>query len=110
VVYLTFGSVLNGANSCAVGYQPGNNQLFLFNDAATATATLGEGLGGSVSNSQCTLSGGNTAASMAGTGLTVPFTITFKNTFTGSKTIFGLAQTYDGTQSAMTTLGSWTPQ
>jgi hypothetical protein len=47
---------------------------------------------------------------MAGTGLTVPFTITFKNTFTGSKTIFGLAQTYDGTQSAMTTLGSWTPQ
>jgi hypothetical protein len=92
-----------------VGYQPGNNQLFLFNDASTATATVGEGGGGSVSNSQCTLSGGGTAASMAGTGLTVPFSITFKSGFTGAKTIFGLAQTYDGTPSAVTTLGSWTP-
>jgi hypothetical protein len=110
VVYLTFGSALNGANSCAVGYQAGNNQLFLFNDAATATATLRLGGGGSVSNSQCTLWGGGTAASMAGTGLAVPFAITFKNTFTRAKTIFGLAQTYDGTQSAVTNLGSWTPQ
>jgi hypothetical protein len=109
VVYLTFGSALNAANSCAVGYSPGNNQLFLFNDPATATATLGLGGGGSVSNSQCTLSGGGTAASMAGTGLTVPFSITFKSGFTGAKTIFGLAQTYDGTPSAVTTLGSWTP-
>jgi hypothetical protein len=110
VVYLTFGSVLNGVNSCAVGYQPGNNQLFLFNDAGNATATVGEGLGGSVSNSQCTLSGGGTAASSVGNGLTVPFTITFANTFTGAKTIFGLAQTYDATQSAVTNLGTWTPQ
>jgi hypothetical protein len=109
VVYLTFGSALNAANSCAVGYSPGNNQLFLFNDAATATATLGLGGGGSVSNSHCTLSGGSTAAGLSGTGLTVPFTITFKSGFTGAKTIFGLAQTYDGTQSAVTNLGSWTP-
>jgi hypothetical protein len=109
VVYLTFGSALNAANSCAVGYSPGNNQLFLFNDAATATATLGLGGGGSVSNSQCTLSGGNTAATQSGNNLTVPFTITFKSGFTGAKTIFGLAQTYGGTQSAVTTLGSWTP-
>jgi len=45
---------------------------------------------------------------MAGTGLTVPFTIAFKSGFTGAKTIFGLAQTYDGRQSAVTNLGSWT--
>jgi hypothetical protein len=109
VVYLSFGSSFLAANSCNVGYEPGNNTLLLFSDDNSTAATVGEGLGGSVSNSQCTLSGGGTAASMAGNGLTVPFTITFTNTFTGAKTIFGLAQTYDGTQSAVTNLGSWTP-
>jgi hypothetical protein len=109
VVYLTFGSSLNAAHSCAVGYQPGNNSLELFNDAGTAAATVGEGLGGSVSNSQCTLSGGSTAATLSGNNLTVPFTITFKSGFTGAQTIWGLAQTYDGTLSALKNLGSWTP-
>jgi hypothetical protein len=109
VIYLTFGSTLNGANSCAVGYQPGNNELFLFNNAGTSASDVGEGLGGSVSNSQCTLSGGSTAATLSGDTLTVPFNITFKSGFTGSQTVFGLAQTYDGTLSALKNLGSWTP-
>jgi Kelch motif protein len=109
VVYLSFGSSFNAAHSCNVGYEPGNNTLFLLGDNNSTIATVGEGGGGSVSNSQCTLSGGSTAATQLGTGVTVPFTITFKSGFTGSKTMFGLAQTYDGTQSAITTLGSWTP-
>jgi hypothetical protein len=118
VVYLTIGSVLNGAGTCAVGYIPGNNQLLLFNDAGTAAATLGLGGGGSISNGQCTLSGGNTGATLSGgsdpPNLSVPFTITFKNTFTGAKSVLGFAQTYAGTQSGSpagtpTNLGTWTP-
>jgi hypothetical protein len=109
VVYLSFGSSFLAANSCNVGYEPGNNTLFLLSDNNATIATVGEGGLGSVSNSQCILSGGVTPATESGTGLTVPFTITFKITFTGAKTVFGLAQTYDGTQSAVTTLGSWTP-
>jgi hypothetical protein len=92
-----------------VGYQPGNNQLLLFSDDNSTAATVGENGAGSVSNSQCTLSGGNTAAIISGTGAAVPFTITFKAGFTGTKNVFGLAQSYDGTQSAITLLGSWTP-
>jgi len=109
VVYLSFGGSFLAANSCNVGYQPGNNQLLLFSDNNSTAATLGENGAGSVSNSQCTLSGGNTAAVISGTGATVPFTITFKAGFIGAKSVFGLAQTYDGTQSATTLLGSWTP-
>jgi galactose oxidase-like protein len=110
VVYLSIsGSTFLAVNSCNVGYEPGNNSLFLLSDNNSTIATLGEGGGSSVSNSQCTLSGGTFAATESGTSLTVPFTITFKSGFTGLKTIFGLAQTYDGTQSAITTLGSWTP-
>jgi hypothetical protein len=57
----------------SLGYEPGNNTLFLLSDNNTSIATVGEGGGGSVSNSQCTLSGGSTAATSSGTGLTVPF-------------------------------------
>jgi hypothetical protein len=110
VVYLSFSaSTFLAGNSCNVGYEPGNNSLFLLSDDNSTAFTVGEGLGGSVSNTQCTLSGGSTAASSAGDSLTVPFTITFKGGFTGSKTVFGLAQTYDGTASGVVTLGTWTP-
>lgn len=82
-------------------------------DATVDTAaTLGLGGGGSISNSQCTLSGGSTPASSSGNNLTVPFTITFKSGFTAATTIWGLSQTYAGTQSnggTPTTLGTWTP-
>jgi hypothetical protein len=112
VVYLTFGPALNAAHSCAVGYQPGNNSLELYNDAGTSAATVGEGLGGSVSNSQCTLYGGSTAATLSGTTLTVPFSIVFNPGFTALQTVWGFAQTYAGTFSnggTPTNLGSWTP-
>jgi hypothetical protein len=109
VVYLTFGPALNAAHSCAVGYQAGNNSLELFNDAGTSAATVGEGLGGSVSNSQCTLYGGSTAATLSGDTLTVPFSIVFQPGFTASQTVWGFAQTYAGADAVLTNLGSWAP-
>jgi hypothetical protein len=107
VVYLSFGNSFMAAHSCNVGYEPGNNTLLLFSDDNSTAATLGAGSPGSVSNSECALSS-NSGAISSGTSLTVPFTITFHGTFL-TKTIFGLAQTYDGTQSPVTTLGMWTP-
>jgi hypothetical protein len=69
--------------------------------------------GGTLSNSQCPLTGRNTAANLSGAGnpsnLDVPFTITFKNTFAGSKTAWGFAQTYGGAVNGPTNLGIWTP-
>jgi hypothetical protein len=115
VVDLTFGPALNAASSCAVVYTPGLNQLYLYNDAGNGVlGPISEGAGGgSLSNSQCTLSSGTNAATLTGAGnpttLNVPFNITFKGTFTGTKTAWGYAQTYGGTDSAVTNLGSWTP-
>jgi hypothetical protein len=120
VVYLTFGSVLNGANSCALGWLPGGTgangpgQLFLFNDAGNNIMTVASGSGAqSVSNSQCTLSGGSTPASLTGAGnpanLNVPFTVTFQAGYAGVKSILGFAQTFGGTATAVTNLGSWNP-
>jgi hypothetical protein len=120
VAYLTFGSVLNGANSCALGWLPGGTgangpgQLFLFNDAGNSILTVASGSGAqSVTNSQCTLSGGSTPASLTGAGnpanLNVPFTVTFKPGYAGSKNILGFAQTFGGTATTVTNLGSWNP-
>jgi hypothetical protein len=118
-VYLTIGSVINGAHTCAVGWRPGGaiyGTLFLFSDDGTSVSTLAEGLGGSVSNSQCTLLGGSTPATLTGSGdpqtLNVPFSITFASGYTGSKNILGMAQTFTGTMSnggVPNLLGTWTP-
>jgi hypothetical protein len=87
VVYLYFGSVGDAPHNCKVAYAQAGNALFLFNDAnnGVVSGSLTLGGGGSLSNSQCTLFGGSTAAAPFG------------------------AQTYDGTQSAIANLGSWTP-
>jgi hypothetical protein len=113
-VYLDFASVYFAAHNCEVVYTPGLNQLYLFNDGnngALGPISLGAG-GGTLSNSQCTLSSGTTAATLSGDTLTVPFTITFKAGYGGLKTIFALSQTYAGVQSGSGvpgTMGSWTP-
>ncbi len=110
VIYLDFGASIFAANSCIVGYIQSSNQVFLFNDTNSATSgSIVEGGGGSVNNSQCTLSAGSTPVSIAGNNLTVPFTITFAGGFTGSKTVWGLAQSYGGMQSGWQMLGTWTP-
>jgi len=113
-VYLNFGSVGLAAHNCIAVYVPGPNTLYLFSDDNTAAAgPIAEGAsGGSISNSQCTLTSGSTPATLSGNNLTVPFNITFKSGYVGLKTIFGLAQTYGAVQSnggILTTLGSWQP-
>src|SRR5262249_34211220 len=110
-VYLEFGSVGLAARNCIAVYVPGPNTLYLFtDDNSSAMGPISEGTGGgSISNSQCTLTSGSTPATQSGSNLTVPFNITFKSGYGGQKTIFGLAQTYAGVQSnggVLTSLGS----
>jgi putative pyrroloquinoline-quinone-binding quinoprotein len=113
VVYLDFGSVGDAPHDCKVGYAQANNTLYLFNDAnngVVGSITLGSG--GSLSNSQCTLLGGSTAATSSGNNLTVPLKIQFLAGYGGLKNLFALAQSYSGTQSnggVFQVLGTWTP-
>jgi hypothetical protein len=111
VVYLDFGSSIFAANSCIVAYVPASNALYLFNDASSATlGPLTAGSNGTpLSNSQCTLSPSGGLATFDTNNLTAPFNITFAGTFTGSKNVWGLAQSYSGTMSAWNLLGNWTP-
>jgi hypothetical protein len=112
-VYLDFGASGFATHDCIAVYVPGANDLYLFSDtnAQVGPITLGSG-GGTLSNSQCILSSGSTAATFSGTSLTVPFNITFKAGYGGLKQEFILAESKSGTFSgagAPTDAGTWTP-
>ncbi len=110
-VYLDFGTAVFSARSCIVLYVQSNNTLSLFNDTSTGVVpgTLTAGGSGSVSNSQCTLSGNGGSVALAGNTLSVPFAITFASGFSGSKNIYGYAQNYAGKSTGWQTLGTWAP-
>jgi hypothetical protein len=115
VVYLTFttASTQPAANSCLVAYVPSNNQLYLFNDAATGVAAgspITAGTSSTLQNSQCMLSGSAGTATLSGNNVSAPFNLTFQNPVIGiQQNIYGMVQRYDGAQSAWTLLGTWTP-
>ncbi len=109
VVYLDFGNSIFAPNSCIVAYVPSTNLLYLFDNASSGTVgSIPEGSAMTLSNTQCTLSGNGGTASSAGNILTVPFNLTFTGAFTGTKNVWGLAQTYGGMQSGWQLLGTWT--
>ncbi len=110
VVYLLANAGLNGTGACNALYVPSSNQLLLANDAGNGpvAGAITPGGGGTLSNSQCTLASGGAVTSTA-TTLTVPFTMTANNSFTGSMTLFGIAFSVTGTSGGWYTLGTWIP-
>ena len=110
VVYLTIGNSGGAAqHSCFVAYVQASGTLYLFSDSNGVLGPISAGSNNILSNSQCTLSGAGGTGTGAGNNLTVPFSITFANGFAGSKNVYGLAQSYSGTQSAWLNLGTWNP-
>ena len=79
----------SSANSCYFGYDKNSNSFLLLNDAGNAWLTPGAARGsGSVSNSQCTVLGSGSSATISGNQLTVGYNIQFKAAFAGAKTIW----------------------
>ena len=107
--YLDFGPTIFATNSCIVVYVTGNHNLYLFDDNNSALGPITAGTNATLSNSQCTLSGIGGLATLSGNNLTVPFNLTFTGTFAAQQMVFGLAQSFSGTQSPWATLGNWTP-
>ena len=84
-----------------------HESLYLYNDAGNSiTGPLTPGGPGSLSNSQCTLSGPGSSASGAGNTLTLNLAESFTLNFQGVKTIYGAV-----TDNAMLTSGgrTWEP-
>lgn len=82
IYFLVNSSSTIQAGTCHGFYDRAANALFLYNDALTAvTGPLTPGGGGTLQNGQCTLHGGTTAASGAGTDLTMTLGMSLQGVF-----------------------------
>ncbi len=107
----TVGVMINttsaAASACAVMYNRAQNTLALLTDAgATPANTIAPG-SGTQSNSQCTLSGSGSSASVSGNTLTLKAAISFLPVFAGTKNLYiEAANSYQS--AAWTAQGTWT--
>jgi hypothetical protein len=100
---------VNGTSACYVFFDPVHNSVTLANDGYTGV--LGPmTLGGTATlqNSQCTVNGATSSATLSGNILTLNLALTFKLAFAGAKNIFGFTQSLSGLNSGWQVLGAWT--
>ena len=96
------------SNSCYVLYYPAANLLYLYNTAGTATTKITPG-SGTLSNSQCTISGSGTTVVKSGIYLTLNLAVTASSTYTGKQTIFMYAEDASLSNTGWVDKGTWTP-
>ncbi|HTC33301.1 MAG TPA: hypothetical protein VK724_08015 [Bryobacteraceae bacterium] len=100
----TFG---NAANSCLLSYQPATNQIYLDNDAGTASSSALVGTSTTLTNSQCSVNMSTTTAVLNGDTLTLSPAITFQAGYAGAKSIYMYAADLLGASRGWQKLGTW---
>ena len=113
VVDVLINSALDGRRACYVAFVPSGanaGSVFLVDDAGDAGGPY-QGLllpgAGSVSNSQCTISGAGSSASGSGNTLTLTLAISFSASFGGNKVVYTSAGDKSALNSGWQTLGTW---
>jgi hypothetical protein len=92
--------------ACYVSYSPASALFTIWNDAASDGATVLPG-GGSAQNTQCTLNGAGSSASVNGTTLTLNVSLTFRPGFQGTKSVY-LHAADAAANTGWIVKGSWT--
>jgi hypothetical protein len=103
-----FGSSVSAANTCSILYYPATNLLYLVSDAGTGSTMITPG-SGTLSNSQCGISGSGTTVVRSGDSLTLNVAVTAGATYTGVHSIFMNATNNSSTSSGWVNKGTWTP-
>jgi len=96
------------SGGCWVEYVRASNTLRLADDTGTGWAGTVVPGSGTVSNSQCTLSGAGSFAAQSGNTLTATFTLTFAAAFGGAKGTYLAAADAAGASTGWQARGSWT--
>jgi uncharacterized repeat protein (TIGR01451 family) len=105
-------NALDGRHACYLAYARPINVLYLVNDAGDALLP-GQSLssGGTVSNSQCTVSWGTAAVVGASNDLSLSLDIAFSPAFGGNRVFYLAARDqYEGNNTGWQSLGTWTVQ
>jgi phenylacetate-coenzyme A ligase PaaK-like adenylate-forming protein len=109
VVAVVFGSGVSASNSCYVLYYPASNLLHLDNNAGTGSTSIAPGASGTLSNSQCTITGSGTTVVTSGNNLTLNLDVTASSTYTSKQNIYMKANDNSGASSGWVNEGTWTP-
>lgn len=101
-----FNSSANPASACAIIYNRAQNTLALLTDSGAQPSTTISPGGGTAQNSQCTITGSSSSASVSGNTLTVSLQIAFLPAFAGVKNIY--MEAADASQNVnWTAEGTW---
>jgi hypothetical protein len=106
-VSLLLNSTASTDFACYVSYNPSTNLFSLANDVASSGSLTVSPGGGAQQNSQCTLNGVGTAASISGATLTITVSLIFQPGFAGAKTVY-LYAADAGANTGWVARGSWT--
>lgn len=108
VVNVLVNNFLNGASACYIAYDRPTNLVFLVNDAGDSATTLALAGSGSTSNSQCTIQGAGSSATVSGNTLTLTLVIQFNaTTFSGRKVVYMAARDSDQNNSGWQPMGTY---
>ena len=108
VVNALINTALVGNNACYIAYSYPQGVLYLVNDGGTESglsSPLVLGGAGSVSNSQCTILGGGSAATVSGNTLTLTLNVTFTPNFMGNKVVYLAGRSVNNASSGWRTAG-----
>lgn len=110
-VFALFHTQLSASHACYFQYRQSQNSLWLMNDDGNSwMGPIYPGSAGTLSNGQCSINAQSSAASGAGSTMTVDVAVTFNPSFTGTKLIHMLAADTTGLNSGWQIRGSWNPQ
>ena len=107
-------SAIDGRHACYVAFVPNGasaGSVYLVDDAGDAGGPYSGMVlpgGGTVQNSQCTITGQGSSVSAGGTSLTLTLNIAFNPAFAGSQIIYAAARNNNGGNSNWQSVGSVT--
>jgi streptogramin lyase len=113
VVDVLFNSFLDGIQGCYIAYSVPAATLYLVDDGGDAGGPFAGYLAlpgtGSMSNSQCTVSGVGSSVAGSGNTLTLTLNVSFTGPFAGNRIFYTAAGNAAGTEnSGWNALGAWT--
>ena len=100
-------SGISASNACYFSYDPAANVFYLLSDDMTQWYGLAGGTSGTIGNAQCTIYGGTSGSTKAGTDLTTNVDISFRSGFAGLKTIYQFSGDALGDVSGWISMGTW---
>lgn len=108
VVNVLINNFLNGASACYIAYDRPSNFVFLVNDVGDNLTALALNGTGTTSNSQCTIVGAGSSATVSGNTLTLTLVIQFNATnFSGRKVVYMAARDGDQNNSGWQPMGTY---